>query len=239
MGCVHGRRARGRAARRRRRAGVAHRRDPRCADRRVGLDLRQIDVRGHVLHRPAAERRRRCPPCVRRDDADVAAGPALDDGTPAARRYRGDRAVQCAVPAGDEEGRAGAGRRQYFHPQAVGGNAHYGAQDRRDIRGGQAAARRAQCDSRPGVRGRRQAGDRSARAHDHLHRLDQDRPLSGGRGGQEPQEVHPRAGRQEPADRAQGRRYRLRGQRRGLRHLFPPGPGLHGQLEADRRRRDL
>ncbi len=71
---------------------------------------------------------------------------------PTARRDRRDRAVQRAVPSGDEEGRACSRRRQRLRAEAFGANAGDRPEDRRSVRRGRSAKGIAQRDPRTGRR---------------------------------------------------------------------------------------
>ena len=154
------------------------------------------------------------------------------------RRRRRDLAVQLPADPRHPLGRPGARARQRGRAQAR--PAHRGVRrrvDRARVRGGRAARRRA---ARPARRRRGRPGaGRGARGAGHLlHRLDRRGP-QGRRGRRQAAQARPpRAGRQQRDDRARGRRPRRRGQRRRVRLLHPPGPGLHDHRPPHRRRRD-
>ena len=99
------------------------------------------------LLRTAASELRRSP---RRDDGDHDAGAVRLHHPPAARRDRRDRAVQRAVPPGDEEGRACPRRRQRLRVEAFGANAGDRPEDRRSVRRGRSAKGIAQRNPRTG-----------------------------------------------------------------------------------------
>ncbi len=91
--------------------------------------------------------------------------------------------------------------------------------------------------TRRGGADRRRAGREPGGPPDQLHGLDRDGPRPRRGGGAPPEARPPRAGRAEPADRARGRRPRVRGQRRRVRRVHAPGPDLHVGAADHRRAR--
>ena len=130
---------------------------------------------------------------------------AGDHDAPAARRRRGDRAVQLSGGALEPQGRRRARRRQRGHHQDAGGLPARGHRDQPLPGGGRPAARRASACHRR-ARGRRGAGRGRRRADDRHDRLDRRR------------QAHPRSRRADAEEgasrtRRQRRDHRLRRRR--------------------------
>ena len=157
----------------------------------------------------------------------------------AGRRGRHDQPVELPAAPQQPVHRPRAGARQRGGDQA--GVGHAG--DRRaapgqDLRGGGAAARRAQRGGRPGQRDRRQVRAAPGAAGDLVHGLDRGRQAHrrARRPRPDAQEGGPRAGREQPDRRPRRRRPRPRRRRGRLRQVPAPGPDLHGDQSTDRRR---
>ncbi|MCO5601834.1 hypothetical protein L7F22_055959 [Adiantum nelumboides] len=155
----------------------------------------------------------------------------------AGRRRRGDHAVELPAAADDLEGRARAGRRLHDRREAVGALARLDAQVGRADREGRDPGRCGQRrhHERPGHR--RAPGRSPGRRQGRVHRLHRDRAVDrqGRRG--EPEQGHPRAGRQVPAGRVPRRRPAGRRERPDRRRVRRDRPDLHGRVAPDRARR--
>ena len=155
---------------------------------------------------------------------------------PAARRRRRHHAVQLPGDGSDVDVGAGARLREHVRPQAVGegslGVGLHGAA----AEGGRRARRRLQRRPRRQGRGRR---DPRAPRHrrDLVRRLDADREVRLRDGDRERQALPGARRREEPHDRAAGRRHRHGGRRRGLRRVRLGRRAVHGGVDARRRRR--
>ena len=184
--------------------------------------------RGRTRRADPALRRERGLPLGRRALRAGGHGRAGVDAAQARRRHRADHAVELPDRDSDLEARARADLRQHRRPQArVRGAAHRPAH-RRGVRGGGAAAGRAQRPHRPRLDRRRRARAGHARARDLLHRLRRDRPLRARRRDAARQARPARARRAQPAARARGRRHRPRGRGDVRRRVLVGGPEVHG-----------
>ena len=150
---------------------------------------------------------------------------------PTGRRRRRDRALERGADPVGAFDRVAARRGQHGRAQAVPGvPVRRGIAVGGDLRGGRPAGGRAQRrDARGGrwLEDRRRVRREPEGPPDQLHRFQRHGPPDRGGRRPEPQAGRPRAGRQQPAARPARRRPRVRGQRRGVRGLPPPGPDLH------------
>ena len=209
---------------RQRRSG---RRDDLRRDRQAG---RRDDVRGALLRRCGARvlGEERADDAGRRDRRDRLAvhqrRPGAEGPLRAARRGRGDRAVELPIDQLVRRLHPGACRRQRRRPQALGGHPADLAPDGRDADRGRPARRRLHGRDRRRRDRRRPGRPRRLR---HVHRLGQDGQEGDGAGRRDADPRQPRARRQGPDDRPRRRRPRAGGQRRGLERAQQRRPGLH------------
>ena len=171
---------------------------------------------------------------ARRDDPGQGQLPHLHAAR-AARRRRGDRAVELPAAAGGVEGRAGARLRQHGHPEAREPDAADRAGARRDRRRGRPAARRAQRDHGPG----RDASGRRSSSIPGIDKIAFTGDTATGKGimrrrGRHAEEDHARARRQVAEHRFRRRRPRRGGPRRDDGHLLRQGRSVRRRLAAAR-----
>ena len=161
------------------------------------------------------------------------------DAAQARRRHRAHHAVELPDRDPDLEARARADLRQHRRPEARVRGAAHGPAHRRGVRGGGAAARRAQRPHRPRLDRRRGARAGHARARDLVHRLRRDRPLRARRRDAARQARPARARRAQPAARARRRRHRPRGRGDVCRRVLVRRPEVHGDATHLRAGRGL
>ena len=194
------------------------------------------DGRGHA--RPRGDRVRLRDPAPaqgRHDRAGLDRDRRLLDPA-AARRRRRDHAVQLPRDGAHVDVGAGDRLREHVRAQAVGEGPVRVDLDGGAAQGGRSAGRRLQRRPRRQGRGRR-AARAPGRGRDQLRRLDADRPLHLRVRHEARQAGAGARRRQEPHDRAAGRRHRHGGRRGRQRGLRLRRRALHGGLAGRGRRR--